>query len=316
MENPPSLASFSPCSFPDQAISTGSLHLDLALCTGGIQRGAMVEISGPECSGKTTLCQHIVAQAQTTGSLCAWIDADNSFEPNYASRCGVVLERLFFTEPAYTEQALDILEILAGSGVFTILVIDSLHSLVPLRELSGAVNGTPSEENSFLLSCSLRRLAGMLQRTGTSIIFTDLSGGQSGAIYHKLAGHSHRLALKLHAAQRLRLVATRELKSNHEIIGMRVQVKVLKNPITPCLHISYFDIINGQGINKSGEVLELGIRLKLIQKPERGYTFGSNLLGFSAQEAVRFLNQNISIRDYIEKAICQALKPDFNIAAT
>lgn len=317
MDNSPDLsAQFFQRSPADQAIPTGSLRLDLALCAAGIQRGVIIEISGPPSSGKTTLCQHIIAQAQKTGSLCAWIDADHTFDPVYAKICGIQLEKLYFNEPTHTEQALDILETLASSGVFAILVLDSLFTLIPLCELSGSLNRTSNSENTYLLSCSLRRLAGLLQRTGTSIIFTDLTKSQSSSIYHQLAGHTYRLALKLQAAQRLRLLPARELISNNQNIGIRVQAKVLKNRTVPFLHASYFDIIHGQGINKSGEVLDLGVRLRLIQKQKSGYTFGSNKLGSSVQEAISFLNQNILTRDSIEMEIRRRLIPEFFIAAT
>lgn len=307
---------FSQRSPGEWAISTGSLRLDLALCSMGIQRGVIIEISGLDCSGKTTLCQHIIAQAQKIGSLCAWIDADHTFDPIYANNCGVMLENLYFNEPTHTEQALDILESLASSGVFTILVLDSLFTLIPQCELSGALFQAACDENTYLLSYSLRRLTGLLQRTGTSIIFTDLTGSQSSAIYHHLEGHTYRLALKLHATQRIRLQPARELTSNHQSIGVRVQAKVLKSRTVPFYHASYFDIIHGQGINKSGEVLELGFRLNLIQKQKSGYTFRANNLGFSVQKAASFLDQNISTRDAIEMEIRQRLMPELNIAAT
>ena len=266
---------------------------------------------------------HTIADAQKQAGICAFIDPDCAFDPAYAKQCGVELDQLYYSQPAHAEQAFDIVERLAETGAISIIVLDSRNSLVPQQQLNHPYNSSADtissdilETNQELLARSLRRLSGILRRSGTTIIFTNQPSRQMSAIYHQLATHPERLSLKLSASIRLRLSPLRYLFSNQQVIGLRVRTQIIKNKFAPCLHPIDFDIIHCQGIDKSGEVLDLGIRCKLIEQKQAGIYFQSECLGKTFSEAIRFLSQNIIIQDFIEKAIRQLLIPDNNSAAT
>jgi recombination protein RecA len=308
---------------PKIIYSTGSLRLDIALGIGGIPGGTIIEINAPEAGGKTTLAYNLTAEAQKSGGVCAFIDSDRAFDPGYARRCGVQVEQLYFSQPEYAEQAYDIIKTLAGSGAFSVVVLDSLNSLVPYHELtlpisepSGIYGGETLETELELLARSLRKLSAILQRTGTAVLFTCRTDRRMSTIYHKLAAHPSRLALKLNASIRLRLSHLSNLIYDGQVIGARIRVRVIKNIFSPCLQPTDFDIIHQQGIDKTGEVLDLGVHCELIQQKNNGIYFQAERLGITASEATRFLNQNIIIRNDIEKAIRQRLIPDIHTAAT
>jgi len=308
---------------PLRIFPTGSLRLDIALRLGGIRSGVIVEIIAPETSGKTTLVLHTIAEAQKQAGICAFIDSDCAFDPAYARQCGVELDQLYYSQPAHAEQAFDIVEQLAETGAISIIVLDSLNSLVSQQQLNNPYDGSIDtiscdllENDQELLARSLRRLSGILRRSGTTIIFTNQTSRQISAVYHQLASHPERLSLKLSASIRLRLSPLRYLYSNGQVIGLRIRSQILKNKFAPCLHPIDFDIIHCQGIDKSGEVLDLGVRCKLIEQKQAGIYFQSECLGKTLSEAIRCLSQNIIIQDFIEKAIRQLLIPDNNSAAT
>ena len=308
---------------PKTIYSTGSLRLDIALGVGGIPGGTIVDINAPEASGKTTLVYQIIGEAQKSGGICAFIDADRAFDPGFAGQCGVQVEQLYFSQPEHAEQALDIIESLVGSGAFSVVALDSLNSLIPYQELvspigepGGKSEAEPLDTELELLARSLRKLAGSLHRSDSTVLFTSGSDRQMSSIYHQLAMHPGRLALKLQAAIRLRLSQPSNLISNGQVTGVRMRVRVIKNKFAPCLQPIDFDIIHHQGIDKTGEVLDLGVHCQLIHQKNTGIYFRAERLGRTASEAIRFLNQNIIVRNEIEKAIRQRLIPDSHTAAT
>jgi recombination protein RecA len=308
---------------PTSIFSTGSLRLDIALGIGGIPGGTIVEFNGPEAGGKTTLAYHLIAAAQKSGGVCAFIDSDRAFNPGFARKCGVKVEQLYFSQPGHAEQAFDILSTLAATGAFSILALDSLSALVPYQELispfcgpADKTGGDPLETDLELLAHSLRRLSSILRRTGATVLFTSQTDRRMSTIYHQLAAHPARLALKLNASIRLRLAPLSNLISGGEVVGARIQARVIKNKFSPCLQPIDFDIIHHQGIDKTGEVLDLGVHCKLIQQKNNGIYFQSERLGKTSSEALRFLNQDIIVRNDIEKAIRQLLIPDIHTAAT
>ncbi len=308
---------------PQIIYSTGSLRLDIALGIGGVPAGTIVEISGPEAGGKTTLIYHLIAEAQKLEGVCAFIDSDRAFDASFARQCGMKVEQLYFCQPGHAEQAFDILSTLAATGAFSILALDSLSALVPYDELfspfSGSTDKTDSdrpETNLELLARSLRRLSGILRRTGGSVLFTNQTDRRMSTIYHQLAAHPARLSLKLNASIRLRLSPVSNLISGGNVIGNRIRARVIKNKFSPFLQPIDFDIIHCQGIDKTGEVLDLGVHCKLVKQKNNGIYFQSERLGKTSSEAIRFLNQNIIVRNNIEKAIRQLLIPDIHTAAT
>ncbi len=308
---------------PTIIFSTGSLRLDIALGIGGIPHGTIIDINAPQAGGKTTLVYHIIAEAQKKGGVCAFIDSDRAFDPCFARQCGVQVEQLYFSQPEYAEQAFDIIETLAGSGAFSVVTLDSLNSLVPYHELTSPIGGPAGlsggdllETELELLARSLRKLSSMLHRTGSAVLFTSQSDRQMSTIYHQLADHPARLALKLNASIRLRLSHLCNLIYDERVIGARIRVRVIKNNFAPCLQPTDFDIIHHQGIDKTGEVLDLGVHCKVIQQKNTGIYFQAERLGKTVGEAIHCLNENVIVRNDIEKAIRQLLIPDIHPAVT
>jgi recombination protein RecA len=298
-------------------ISTGSLGLDIALGIGGVPLGSIVEISASEISGKTTLAYHLIAETQKLGGLCAFIDSDRSFEPGYARNCGVQVESLYYSQPEHSEQAFDMIETLSNSSSFALVVVDSLTSLVTHQELADPLitSTSHSDNESFdaqteLLARSLRKLSGVLRRTEVTVLFTNQADRQLSTIYHQLAGHPARLALKLSASIRLRLSPLTQLLIIDQVCGIRIRARVIKNKFAPCLQPADFDIIHNQGIDQIGEMLELGVQYKLVQQKNTGIYYQSERLGKISSEVRSFLNQNIQIRNDLEMALRQLLIPD------
>ncbi|OGO39403.1 MAG: hypothetical protein A2W35_13270 [Chloroflexi bacterium RBG_16_57_11] len=292
------------------AIPTGSLGLDLALGAGGISCGQFVEISGTESSGKTTLCQHIVAHAQRMERLCAWIDTDHSFNPVYAMSCGVALQHLLFTSPPDAEQAFDTLEALIGTQSGIVVVLDSVDALTSRDELGLPLGINPSavagSNIDKLLSLLLRKLTPVVNRSQAVVLFTNRSQQHRSEAYHQLSAHLSRLALKLHAGLRLRLQATGHLLENGVITGQRVQVKILRNQnVAPPLRVE-FDIIYNQGINYSGEVFDLGLQAGLIHQQGEAFTLQGLNLGIGRTQAIETLERQALIRP-MEQGIRQKL---------
>ncbi|MBN1146514.1 MAG: DNA recombination/repair protein RecA [Anaerolineales bacterium] len=313
MENPED-QSRGPASLPSQVpawetIPSGSLRLDAALGIGGLARGQFVEISGGESSGKTTLCQHIIAEAQKLGGLCAFIDADHSLDPAYAASCGVDPEKLYLAEPQHAEQALDILETLAQAGEMAVIVLDSLTALTPRRELQISLGKGAADRSQELLARSLRRLSAVIRRKRAVLIFTSRVEQNISAAYHDLSANPDRLALKLHAGQRLALETVDFIRENGEISGIQVQVRVIKNKFAPSLHTIKLDIMYNNGIRKAGEIFDLGLQSGVLENLEGACVFQGTQLGAGRESVIHHLLQNPRLSANIEQVIRQRMFP-------
>jgi recombination protein RecA len=289
-------------------ISTGSLRLDIAMGCGGIARGEFIEICGPEGSGKTTLCLHILAEAQGSGKLTAFIDGDHSLDLAYAKRCGLDPDRLYVFEPECLEQALDILEILAKTNALTAIVVDSIAALPSRKEIRipvGKKIPIPSDE---LLSRTLRKLKSLIFRNRTAILVTNLIEGRSSVVYHMLATKPGRLALRLHAAQAVNLRPVEYLYSKNKIVGTRIEAHVLKNKFAPCSNPIRLDLMYNSGINKTGEIFDLANQLGIIGVQDSTYKFQGLYLGRDREEAILVIKRNPSWAAALEQIIHQALR--------
>lgn len=288
-------------------LSSGSLRLDLALGTGGLPRGQIIEISGPLESGKTTLCLQVIVEAQKHGDACAWVDADHTFAAQYAGICGVTLERLYLCEPSNAEQALEMTETLVQSGALAVIIVDSVDSLVTRNEMNTPLGEPPSDKMHHLLSQWLHRLAVESRQVGTTLIFTSRPPVQMSAVYHGLKANPDRLALPLQAAVRLKI---RQLQDSHEKpreLEQRIEVKVLKNSLKPCFKTADVDIIINKGVNNTGEIFDLGVDLNLLSKKGFGYVYQDHRLGDSREKAIYFLCQHPDLANEIEQVIRQRL---------
>ncbi len=290
-------------------IPTGSLRLDLALGTGGLPRGRITEIYGPEACGKTTLCQHLIAEAQRLGGECAFIDVEGALDPGYARRCGVHTERLYVAEPDCAEQALEITETLARSGALTLIVVDSISALVPKGEMVTALGESWRDESEDMLSRMLRRLRHPIQRNGAVLVFTNQALSRRTSIYHKLASNPARLALKLHCAVSLSLQPLHFIQEGGNVIGQRIRVKIPKNRYAPYQHSTELDIMYNVGIVKTGELFSLGVQCGAIQRPGKHYSFRDVQLGASQEMVAERLQNDAHLRAAIEQAIRQRILP-------
>lgn len=297
-------------------LSSGSLRLDIALGTGGYPAGAMIELCGPMSSGKTFMSQLAAAEAQRNGGLCAWIDADYSFSVDFAVKSGMRMDHTVYCAPRTTEMALWILEVLASSGVFSLIVLDSIPSLVSSEELTGKSKISSDALNEELLSDSLYRLKRFTKSTGTILIFTNKLDTRMSSVYHQLSEHPHRWALKLRTEVQINLVPKRKSGYLTKTDIPVFQVAVIKNRYLPQINRADFDIIYPQGINKSAEVFDLGVDLGRISRQVEGYVYQIHRLGKTPESALLHLEQNRDIRDELEKEIRRILIPNSFLAAT
>jgi recombination protein RecA len=290
-------------------IPTGSLRLDLALGTGGILRGQIIEIAGPAASGKTTLCQHILAEAQKLGGICAYIDADQTLDPAYARRCGVDIERLYVCNPLSEEQALDVTESLLGSGALAVVVVDSVTSLVPQADLERHFGESPSRAEDQLLSKALPRISRLARQSGATLILTNRRTPRLAAVYCNLAGNPFGLAIKLQASTRLDLRTLDLIRNKGRITGRRVQIRVVKHKFVPSHCTLELDIMYNEGIENTGVILDIGLQFMIITRQGSTYSFRGTLLGEGFTRAENFLRQNPALIMEIEQAIRQQLLP-------
>jgi recombination protein RecA len=274
------------------AVSTGSLALDLALGIGGLPRGRIVEIFGPEASGKTTLVYHVMAEAQRRGGICAFIDAEHAMDPSYARRIGVDIDQLLVSQPDTGEQALEIAELLIRSGALDIVAVDSVAALVPKAEIEGEMGDSHVGLQARLMSQALRKLAGTLNRTDTICIFTNQLREKIGVMFGNPETTPGGRALKFYASVRLDIRRIETLKDGAEAIGNRVRVKVAKNKVAPPFKQAEFDIVYGQGIPWEGTVLDVALEKKIVQKAGSYFSFGDERLGQGRQNAAAFLAEN------------------------
>jgi len=286
------------------AISTGSLGLDIALGVGGIPRGRVIEVYGPESSGKTTLAMHCIAEAQKLGGLAAFIDAEHAFDKTYAERLGIDTENLLISQPDDGEQALEITEHLIRSGAIDIIVIDSVAALVPRGELEGEMGESKMGLQARLMSQALRKLTGTISKTGCSCIFINQLREKIGVMFGNPETTTGGNALKFYASVRLDIRRLGQIKeSNDNILGNRTRVKVVKNKVAPPFKVVEFDIIYGRGISKSGEILDLGVELDIIQKSGSWFSYDGNKLGQGRDSVKNLIEDNPEMMDEIEKKI-------------
>ncbi len=274
------------------AVSTGCLSLDLALGIGGLPRGRIVEIFGPESSGKTTLVYHVIAEAQKLGGICAFIDAEHAMDPAYARRIGVNIDDLLVSQPDNGEQALEIAELLVRSGAVDVVAIDSVAALTPKAEIEGEMGDSHVGLQARLMSQALRKLAGTLNRTGTVCIFTNQLREKIGVMFGNPETTPGGRALKFYASVRLDVRRIETLKEGVEAIGNRTRVKVVKNKVAPPFKQAEFDIMYGEGISWEGSILDVGLEQKVVQKSGSYFSLGEERLGQGRQNAIAFLREH------------------------
>ncbi len=292
------------------AVSTGSLGLDLALGIGGLPRGRIVEIFGPESSGKTTLVYHVVAEAQRRGGICAFIDAEHAIDPQYARKIGVNIDELLVSQPDTGEQALEIAELLIRSGALDVVAVDSVAALVPKAEVEGEMGDNHVGLQARLMSQALRKLAGTLNRTDTVAIFTNQLREKIGVVFGNPETTPGGRALKFYSSVRLDIRRIETLKEGVEAIGNRVRVKVIKNKVAPPFKQAEFDIMFGSGISWEGTVLDVALERKLVQKSGSYFSFGDERLGQGRQNATAFLREHPDVCGAILQRIQAELGPD------
>jgi recombination protein RecA len=288
-----------------EVIPTGSLALDLALGVGGIPRGRVTEIYGPESSGKTTLCQHIVAEAQRQGGVCAYIDMEHALDPGYAAKCGVDVENLYISQPDMGEQALEIAETLVRSGGVEVVVIDSVAALVPRAEIEGDMGDATMGMQARLMSQALRKLSGAIKQTNTAVVFTNQLRQKIGVVFGNPETTTGGMALKFYASVRLDVRRVESIKVGQEVVGNRTRVRVVKNKVAPPFKVAEFDIMYNEGISKAGGVLDLGVEMGLIEKRGSFYTYGELRIGQGRENAKQHLKDNPDLAEEIELAIRQ-----------
>ncbi len=289
-----------------EAIPSGSLSLDIATGIGGIPRGRVTEIYGPESSGKTTLTLHVIAEAQKRGGKAVFIDAEHAFDPKYAKAIGVNLEDLIISQPDYGEQALEIAETLIRSGVVDVVVIDSVAALVPKAELEGDIEDSNVGLHARLMSKAMRVLKGAVNKSNTALILINQIREKVGVMFGNPETTTGGRAIKFFADMRLE-VRKKDIKDSGEKVGSRVKVKVVKNKLAPPFKEAEFDVIYGEGISKEGELLDLGEEIGIIKKSGAWYSYGDQKIGQGREKAREFLKQNPEVADEIEKKIRETL---------
>jgi recombination protein RecA len=288
-----------------ETISTGSLGLDIALGVGGFPRGRVIEIYGPESSGKTTLALHAVAEAQKKGGVCAFIDAEHALDPIYAKKLGVSLDDLLISQPDTGEQALEIADTLVRSGAVDVLVIDSVAALTPKAELDGEMGDVQPGMQARLMSQALRKLTGSISRSNAMVIFINQIRMKIGVMYGSPETTTGGNALKFYATVRLDIRRITTLKDRDEAIGNQVRVKVVKNKVAPPFKQVEFDIMFGEGISKMGELVDLGVKASIVEKSGAWFSYDSQRLGQGRENAKTFLKDNPDVAARIETAIRQ-----------
>jgi recombination protein RecA len=288
-----------------ESIPTGALSLDIALGVGGIPRGRITEVFGPESSGKTTICQHIVAEAQKMGGTCAYVDMEHALDPSYASRCGVDVDSLLISQPDTGEQALEITETLVRSGAIDVVVIDSVAALVPRAEIEGDMGDSPMGMQARLMSQALRKLSGAIKQTNTAVVFTNQLRLKIGVMFGNPETTTGGMALKFYASVRLDVRRIQSIKLGSEIIGSRTRVRVVKNKVAAPFRTAEFDIMYNEGISKTGDLLDLATGLDIITKRGSFFSYGDIRLGQGRENAKEFLKSNPDLADEIEIAVRQ-----------
>ncbi len=286
-----------------ETISTGSLGLDIALGVGGLPRGRIVEIYGPESSGKTTLALHAVAEAQRSGGTCAFIDAEHALDPVYAAKLGVDVGELLISQPDAGEQALEIADTLVRSGAIDVIVIDSVAALVPRAELEGEMGDTHVGLQARLMSQALRKLTGSIARSRCLIVFINQIRMKIGVMFGSPETTTGGNALKFYASVRLDIRRIGAIKDRDEVVGNQTRVKVVKNKLAPPFKAVEFDIMYGEGISKTGELIDLGVKANIVEKSGSWFSYGDQRIGQGRENTKQFLHDNPEIADAIERAV-------------
>lgn len=286
-----------------EAIPTGSISLDIALGVGGVPRGRVIEIYGPESSGKTTVCQHIIAEAQKRGGICAFVDMEHAMDPSYAAKCGVDIDNLYVSQPDTGEQALEIADALIRSGTMDVVVIDSVAALVPRAEIEGEMGDTHVGLQARLMSQALRKLSGVIKQTNTVVIFTNQLRSKIGVMFGSPETTSGGNALKFYASVRLDIRRIQAIKSGADVVGNRTRIKVKKNKVAPPFTECEFDIMYNQGISLTGDVLDLAVNYELVSKRGAYFRYGETLLGQGRENAKTYLAENPAMLDELEYLI-------------
>lgn len=286
-----------------EAIPTGSIALDLALGVGGIPRGRVIEIYGPESSGKTTLTQHIVAEAQKMGGVAAFIDAEHAFDPIYAANCGVNVEDLLVSQPDTGEQALEICETLVRSGAIDVIVVDSVAALVPRAEIEGDMGDSHVGLQARLMSQALRKLSGAVAKSRTSLIFINQLRMKIGIMFGNPETTTGGNALKFYASVRLDIRKIESIKQGQDVTGARARVKVVKNKVAPPFRQAEFDIMYNEGISREGNIIDVGVTMEIIRKSGAWFYLGEDRLGQGRENAKQFLKDNPALANEVEALI-------------
>ncbi len=290
------------------AISTGSISLDIALGIGGVPRGRIIEIYGPESSGKTTLAQHIIAEVQKTGGLAAFIDAEHALDPDYAEKIGVNVKDMLISQPDTGEQALEILETLVRSNAVDVVVVDSVAALVPKAEIEGEMGDKHMGLQARLMSQALRKLTGVVSKSNTVVIFINQIRMKIGIVFGNPETTTGGNALKFYSSVRIEVRRSAQIKQGDTIIGNRVKAKIVKNKVAAPFRTTVFDIMYNEGISVSGDLLDTGIAHRVVHKSGNSYSFGEEKLGVGREKAKSYLRENPKLMKQIEKKIWEAVK--------
>jgi recombination protein RecA len=286
-----------------EVIPTGSLALDIALGVGGMPRGRVTEIFGPEAAGKTTLCQHIVAEAQKNGGVCGYIDMEHALDPVYAAKCGVNVDDLYIAQPDTGEQALEIAEALVRSGAMDVVVVDSVAALVPRAEIEGEMGDSHMGLQARLMSQALRKLSGAIKQSNTAVIFTNQLRQKIGVMFGNPETTTGGMALKFYASVRCDVRRIQAIKVGQDVVGSRTRVRVTKNKVAPPFREAEFDIMYSEGISKVGELVDMGVVLEIITKRGAFFAYNDTRLGQGRENAKTYLKENPDLAEEIELAI-------------
>src|SRR5215469_10415183 len=299
---------------PVDSIPTGAIALDLALGVGGIPRGRVTEIYGPESSGKTTLCQHIIANAQKRGGICAIVDAEHALDPAYAERCGVNINEVLISQPDTGEQALEIVEMLVRSGAVDVVVVDSVAALVPRAEIEGEMGDAHVGLQARLMSQALRKLTGAINNSKTAVVFTNQRREKVGVLFGSPETTPGGRALKFYASVRLDIRRIESIKVGTEVTGSKAKVKVVKNKVAAPFRTCEFDIMFNEGISREGNLIDIGLEMGIVKKSGAFFSAGDTRLGQGRENAKEYLRQNPEVADSIEEQIRSAVAPAASVA--
>lgn len=286
-----------------QVLPSGSLAVDIALGVGGIPRGRITEVYGPESSGKTTLCLHTIAEAQQRGGICAFVDMEHALDPTYAERIGVDVNNLYIAQPDTAEQALEIVETLIRSGALDVVVLDSVAALVPRVEIEGEMGDAHVGVQARLMSQALRKLAGAIKNTNTAVMFTNQLREKVGVMFGSPETTSGGRALKFYASVRIDIRKIQSIKAGEEVIGNRTRVKITKNKVAPPFRQAEFDIMYNEGISKSGDILDLATAMGIVEKRGAFFRYNNGMLGQGRENAKQYLRENPALAYELETSI-------------